>query len=39
MFVYNNPKKIKANDMFYFFSIQGAFKCHVADVVLLSGVE
>ena len=38
MFVYNNPKKIKAIDLFYFFSIQGGFKCHMADV-LLSGVE
>ena len=27
-----------AIDLFYFFSIQGEFKCHVADV-LLSGVE
>ena len=38
MFVYNYPKKIKAIDLFYLFSIQGGFKRHVADV-LLSGVE
>ena len=31
MFVYNNPKKIKAIDLFYSFAIQGGFKCHMAD--------